>query len=282
MTVASLAPSPAVWLGRGRWRHLRPVDPAGLIGIGLAVAFWYAVAWLVGKNVPYPHAVFDNAVSSLFSSAYLPGIGLPRGGYFPHLVYTFRNVLVGGAIGAVIGILSGLLSYESRTVDQVTSPIVSLLGTVPIVVAAPFFLLWFGITAASQIALVAFYTAVVLHVFTLRAVANQPPYYDEYAATLGAPPALRFFAVRLPGAVPEIFGGLRIALGAAWGLAAVTEMLGANFGTGRLIVALRSVYDLTGIVTVVILLGIIATVVDGLLMLLRSWGTRWAATGRAL
>jgi ABC-type nitrate/sulfonate/bicarbonate transport system permease component len=59
-------------------------------------------------------------------------------------------------------------------------------------------------------------------------------------------------------------------------------MLGANFGTGRVIVALRSVYDLTGIVTVVVLLGIIAAVMDGLLQLLRSWATRWAATGKSL
>jgi ABC-type nitrate/sulfonate/bicarbonate transport system permease component len=282
MSITSLESSPAGSLGWGRWSPTRLVDPVGVVGVILAIGLWYLVAWIVGKNVPYPHAVLENAVGSLFSSSYLPGIGLPRGGYFPHLAYTFRNVMIGGGIGAIVGILSGLLSFESRVADQITDPIVSLLGTVPIVVAAPFFLLWFGITAISQIALVAFYTGIVLHVFTFRAVSNQPAYYQEYAATLGATPALRFFVVRLPGAVPEIFGGLRIAVGAAWGLAAVTEMLGANFGTGRVIVALRSVYDLTGIVTVVILLGIIAAIVDGLLMLLRSWATRWATTGRAL
>jgi ABC-type nitrate/sulfonate/bicarbonate transport system permease component len=282
MSVTDITPSSAGAVGWGRWRFARVIDPVGILGIVLTMALWYLIAWLVGKNVPFPHQVIENAAGSLFSSDYLPGIGLPRGGYFPHLAYTFRNVMIGGGIGAVVGILSGLLSFESRIADQITDPIVSLLGTVPIVVAAPFFLLWFGISASSQIALVAFYTAIVLHVFTFRGVSNQPAYFQEYAATLGAPKRLTFFVVRLPGALPEIFGGLRIALGAAWGLAAVTEMLGANFGTGRVIVALRSVYDLTGIVTVVVLLGIIAAVMDGLLQLLRSWATRWAATGKSL
>lgn len=281
MSITTLATSPAK-LGWGRWSPTRFVDPVGVLGICLAIGLWYLIAWIVEKNVPYPHAVLENAVENLFSSNHLPGIGLPRGGYFPHLIYTFRNVMIGGGIGAILGIFLGLLSFESRLADQISDPIISLLGTVPIVVAAPFFLLWFGITAISQIALVAFYTAIVLHVFTLRAVSNQPTYYQEYAATLGAPPVLRFFAVRLPGAIPEIFGGVRIALGAAWGLAAVTEMLGANFGTGRVIVALRAVYDLTGIVTVVIILGIVAAIMDYILLLLRSWATRWSATGRSL
>jgi ABC-type nitrate/sulfonate/bicarbonate transport system permease component len=253
-----------------------------VIGLGLAIGLWYLAAWSIGKNIPYPHAVLDNAMLNLFSSAYLPGIGLPRGGYYPHLAYTFGNVLLGGTIGAVVGTLSGLLSAESRTADQITGPIVSLLGTVPIIIAAPFFLLWFGISAISQIALVAFYTAVVLHVFTMRGVHNQPPTFPEYAATLGATRMMRFFSVRLPGVVPEIVGGLRIAFAGAWGLAAVTEMLGAQFGTGRVLIALRSVYDLTGILTIVILLGVIAIFVDGCLVALRAWSTRWAQTGGGL
>jgi ABC-type nitrate/sulfonate/bicarbonate transport system permease component len=281
MSNVAHAPSLVRSSGWGWRKVLHLVDPVGILGIAIAIGIWYGIASLV-SNVPYPHAVFANAIGNLFDSSLLPGIGLPRGGYFPHLLYTTRNVFIGGSIGAVLGILSGLSSYESRVINQMIEPIVSLLGTVPILVTAPFFLLWLGVSAISQVVLVAFYTALVLHVFTFRGISNQPTYYEEYAETLGATPALRFFAVRLPSAIPEIFGGLRIAIGAAWGLAAVTEMLGASFGTGRVIVALRGVYDLTGIMAVVILLGVIAAVVDGLLVVLRSWTTRWAASGRSL
>lgn len=76
--------------------------------------------------------------------------------------------------------------------------------------------------------------------------------------------------------MPEIFGGLRIACAAAWGLAAVTEMLGGQYGCGRVLVALRSVYDLTGIMAVVLLLSVLATALDQAVVVLRAVALRWS------
>lgn len=187
-------------------------------------------------------------------------------------------MLLGGGIGALIGVVTGLVSAENRTISDAFDPVVTLLGTIPIVIMAPFFLMWFGLSGAAQIALVAIYTATVLHLFAFRGARNLPVAFLDYAATLGASPAQRFRSVRFPGALPEIFGGLRIAFSAAWGLAAVTEMLGGQYGSGRVLVALRSVYDLTGIMAVVLLLGVFAMIVDGIILALRSYVLRWAAS----
>ena len=217
------------------------LDPAGIGGVLVAVVVWYAASSAMGARLPPPHEVIDNAFSNLFSSEHLPGIGLPRGGYMPHLLFTAYNVLLGGGIGAVVGVAAGLASSESRIVADVLDPIVSLLGTIPIVILAPFFLMWFGLSSAPQVALVAIYTATVLYLFALRGTKNMSPSFMDYAATLGSSATQRFLWVRFPGVLPEIFGGLRIAFSAAWGLSAVTEMLGGRFGAGRVLVALRSV-----------------------------------------
>jgi len=270
------------------WKRLRAaaaglIDLPGLAGLLLSLAAWSGASVLVGPTLPSPQAVIADAASNLLSSDRLPGIGLPRGGYFPHLVSTARTVLLGGGLGAIAGVGTGLASAESRLLANALAPVISSLGTIPIVILAPFFLIWFGLSGAAQIALVAIYTATVLHLFTLRGVRNIPASYLDYAATLGASPAQRFFAVRFPGALPEIFGGLRIAGGAAWGLAAVTEMLGGQYGSGRVLVALRSVYDLTGIMAVVLLLGVLAIALDQAIVVLRSMALRWfnpaSATG---
>ncbi|GLK84381.1 ABC transporter permease subunit [Ancylobacter defluvii] len=137
------------------------------------------------RLLPPPHAVVANAFGNLFSSAWLPGIGLPRGGYLPHILFTAANVLIGGGAGALIGIASGLASAGSRTVAEALDPLMSLLGTIPIVIMAPFFLMWFGLSGLAQIALVTLYTATVLHLFALRGVRNLPPAFMDYAATLG-------------------------------------------------------------------------------------------------
>jgi ABC-type nitrate/sulfonate/bicarbonate transport system permease component len=229
--------------------------------------------------MPSPRAVFANAVEHFSSSTYLTGIGLPAGGYVPHLMYTVSNVIVGVGLGAAIGIALGLLSARWDVVDQVTAPLVAIFGTVPILIAAPFFLMWFGIVPLAQIILVTFFTAVVLQVFTRRAMDNVPPKYRENAATLGARPALIFRRVMLPAAVPEVFGGLRIAFAAAWGLEAISELLGAQAGVGRAIYALSAVFDLTGVMAIIVLLGIVALAFDGLLWRLRQYLTRWAEAG---
>jgi ABC-type nitrate/sulfonate/bicarbonate transport system permease component len=239
------------------------------------VALW-GLASLTLRNVPSPAAVFENAALNLFSSEHLPGIGLPRGGYLPHLALTAGNVLLGGGLGALIGVATGLLSASSRLFDEFTAPAVSLLGTTPIVIMAPFFLMWFGLSGGAQLALVAMYTATILHLFSSRGARNIAARYLDYGSTLGARRAQLFWWIRLPGAAPEIFGGLRIALSGAWGLAAVTEMLGGQFGSGRVISALRAVYDLTGIMAVILLLGAMAILLDGLLVLARHRLLRWA------
>jgi ABC-type nitrate/sulfonate/bicarbonate transport system permease component len=256
--------------------RLCKIDPAGLAGLCIVLLLWY-VASGVGANVPPPHAVAANAITNLVSSERLPGIGLPRGGYLPHLLFTAGNVLLGGGIGALAGIALGLASAESPVMAELSAPLMSFLGTIPIVIMAPFFLMWFGLSHVPNVALVALYTATVLYLFALRGIANLPAAYSEYAATLGAGRLQRFLSVRLPGALPEIFGGLRIAVASAWGLSAVTEMLGGQFGSGRVLVALRSVYDLAGILAVVLLLGLFAIAADGLIVLSRRWLLRWAA-----
>ena len=266
-----------------RWRILSRtmLDPAGVAGLLITLGCWYLASMVMGASrLPPPQDVAVNAFGNLLSSSRLPGIGLPRGGYLPHLLFTAANVLVGGGIGAVIGIASGLASAESRTAGEALDPVMSLLGTIPIVIMAPFFLMWFGLSGLAQVALVALYTATVLHLFALRGARNVPPAFLDYAATLGASPIQRFLSVRLPGALPEIFGGLRIAFAAAWGLAAVTEMLGGQFGSGRALVALRSVYDLTGIMAVVLLLAIFAIVLDSFIVAARLYVLRWARAAR--
>jgi len=252
-------------------------DPAGIVGIIVAVLIWQLSSYAMGDRVPTPQEVIANAFDNLFSSDHLPGIGLPRGGYMPHLLFTAYNVLLGGGVGALVGVFAGLVSAENKIVSEVADPIVSILGTIPIVILAPFFLMWFGLSGTPQVALVAIYTATVLYLFAHRGAKNLPPSFADYAATLGASATQRFLRVRLPGAMPEIFGGLRIAFSAAWGLSAVTEMLGGRLGSGRVLVALRSVYDLTGIMAIVLLLGAFAILLDGVILSVRLYVLRWAS-----
>lgn len=266
-------------VGPGASRPRRRLDPVPVVGILAALGLWYGASRVIGRYMPPPGDVFWNGINNLFASEYFVGLGLPEGGYLPHLTYTTMTVVLGVAIGVVIGCLSGLLSARWRVIDEITDPIISTFGTVPILVAAPFFLIWFGLVASAQVILVAFYTFVIIHIYSVQAVRNVHPKYVEYARTLGADGGNIFSRVVMPGAVPEIFGGVRVAFAASWGLAAIAELLGSRYGVGYAILTFESVYDLTSVMTIIILLGLIALVIDGLLGLVRRYLTRWSDTG---
>ncbi|MGI9303256.1 MAG: ABC transporter permease [Gammaproteobacteria bacterium] len=258
----------------------RPLDPMPWLGMLCALGFWYLAAAMIGRYMPAPHVVFVNAIENFASSQYFSGLGLPKGGYVPHLAVTTRSVVIGVLVGMIIGCPSGLLSARWQTIDQITNPFISTFGTVPILVAAPFVLIWFGLISTAQIILIAFYATVIMHIYTLQAVRNINPKYVEYARSLGAQDGLIFTRVLLPGAVPEIFGGVRVVLAASWGLAAIGELLGARYGVGYAILSFESVYDMTSVMAIVLLLGFIALAMDGLVFATRFYVTRWAETGK--
>lgn len=251
-------------------------------GLAIAILMWYVLSLLIERYMPFPHTVLINAISNLSQSTYLNGLGLPDGGYLPHLMYTTFTVVVGVTVGSGMGVLSGLSSARWSIVEKIASPITLIFGTVPMIAIAPFFLILFGIVAWAQIVLVAFYSLIMVHIYTLRALRNVNPRYAEYAYTLGASVDRVFTKVCFPAAIPEIFGGIRTAFGTAWGLAAIAELLGTKWGVGRLIITLWTVYDATSMIAIVLMLGMIAMALDALIVLLRTWMTRWADIGEKL
>jgi ABC-type nitrate/sulfonate/bicarbonate transport system permease component len=252
------------------------VDPLAILGCALFIGLWYVAHFAIARYMPAPHEVLYMGVANLFESFYFTGLGLPPGGYLPHLISTTRTVLIGVAVGGAIGTMTGLAAAESAVARKIMDPIVSILGTVPILVAAPFFLIWFGLAPASKIILVGLYSAVVLHIFAFRSVGHVNPRYGEYARTLGGSPLTVFRRVTVPAVVPELFGGLRTAFGAAWGLAAIAELMGALHGVGRVIIATWGVYDITAMLAGIIWLGIIAMVLDAAIVVARRWVLRWS------
>lgn len=90
----------------------------------------------------------------------------------------------------------------------------------------------------------------------------------------------RFFELKLPAALPEMFGGARIALGSAWSLAVITELLGSTTGIGRAIMATWGVYDITGMMAAVLWISVVAVILDACLMLGRRWSLRWMDSRR--
>ena len=185
-----------------------------------------------------PGEVAQTIAENFFSSPYLANYHLGDGGLSASLVYTASNVLIALAISCVLGITLGFATAHVGLLRAILDPVVLTAGTIPILVTAPFFLIWFGTSRAAQIALLILYGTTIVYLFAQRAVANLDPVYVAAGRTLGASPRRVMLDVYLVGTLPEVFGGIRIALAGAWGLEAVSELLGAPQGIGRVIQAM--------------------------------------------
>jgi ABC-type glutathione transport system ATPase component len=83
---------------------------------------------------------------------------------------------------------SGLVAARVSIFRAIIDPIMTTAGTAPILVAAPFLLIWFGVRRASAVGLVIFYVAVIMYLFAQKVANNLSPIYEEFARTLGAGP----------------------------------------------------------------------------------------------
>jgi ABC-type nitrate/sulfonate/bicarbonate transport system permease component len=262
-----------------------------IAGIFLFLLIWHLLATLPRfvNVLPKPlDAVMHFAGSFFAENRWLANQRVEHADYYTNIIITVRNILVGAAFGTVFGLAAGLGSLVRPIIAEIFTPVASFFGTAPIFIAAPFFVIWFGteIPLLTTIGLVTFYTTLLMYFFSRRAAENLPAGFIESALTLGGDAKTIFRWVYLPGTVPEIAGGFRIALAGAWGLGALVEVLGLQQGGGFLIYfwvgAVGTLQAPAGMVSIIVFFGVLAVIADALLVLAIRAMTRWAETGRRL
>jgi ABC-type nitrate/sulfonate/bicarbonate transport system permease component len=254
------------------------VDPLGVLGLLVIVALWWCVSALgvlPPVFLPSPIQVASVIAGNFFSSSYLANFNLGTGGFAASLLYTTTNVLLALVISCLAGITLGLTSDRVDVVRAVVDPILMTAGTIPILVTAPFFLIWFGTGRAGQVVLLTIYATVIVYLFAQRAAANLDPVYESAARTLGAGPIRILAGVYLRGTLPQVLGGIRIALAGAWGLEAFAELLGAPNGIGRVIQGLATSTDIPTIMAAILVLAIAALGCDAIVAATFGYITRW-------
>lgn len=278
-TPASSARGRAPGSRRARYMLVRRGHDTLLRGLGVAgfVGIWWVCALGVANPaiLPTPEAVLQTAIDNFGGSAGLEYIGVETTGYAANIIYTASNALLAWVVGAFLGIVIGLGSARMQWMRNLAEPVLFVFGSVPALVAAPFFLIWFGFSSWGQLGLVAFYCFAVVAIAAQGAALTLPPRYEEYAASLGASRRQRFRTVVVPACLPSILGGLRVALGSAWTLQTIAELLGSKIGVGRVIAVSASLADVAGVMAIIILLALVALAFDLLLRLIARRVVQW-------
>jgi 1,4-dihydroxy-2-naphthoate octaprenyltransferase len=145
------------------------------------------------------------------------------------------RILAGFVVAAVPGVLLGVLMGIWWPLRAFVSPIAASFFAVPKIAILPLVIIIFGIGETSKIAMVAVSVLFLVVMSTMSAVMEVEQGYFDVARNAGASTWQQLRTVALPGALPGIFSGLRIAFGFSLLVIVGTEFLAAKNGIGYLI-----------------------------------------------
>jgi NitT/TauT family transport system permease protein/sulfonate transport system permease protein len=196
--------------------------------------------------LPAPSTLIGAAVDLMLNGTLLRNVGA-----------SIERVLVGFALAAAVGLTLGVVLGWFRILSDFIKPLVEALRPIPPIAWTPLAILWFGVGNAPSYFLVFIGAVFPVFVSTYSAVRNIERTQINAALCLGATPRMLIWDVLIPGALPVIFPGLRIALGVGWMCVVAAELIAAQSGLGYMIQQSRLLLQTQYVVTGMAVIGLI-------------------------
>jgi NitT/TauT family transport system permease protein len=206
------------------------------------------------------------------------------GDIYRHLWVTLLETMLAFAIGTVFGLAFGIWLALSPTASALLDPYIKALNSMPRVILAPIFAVWFGLGIASKVALGVTLVFFIVFFNVFQGVREVSPVVLANARMLGASQRQLLRFVYLPSAMSWVFASLHNAVGLAFVGAVVGEYLGSAAGVGYLILQAEGVFDINTVFAGILVLTAFALVLDWVVSLaerrLMLWQPRGGETER--
>ncbi|WGI20991.1 ABC transporter permease [Amylibacter sp. IMCC11727] len=222
--------------------------------------------------LPPPEQVWSRFLD-LSANGY-QGVGL-----WENVFWSLFRVVIGFALGCLFGIPLGFAIGLNSWLRGWFDPIVEVMRPVPPLALIPLVIIWFGIGEQGKISLL-FLAALWIMIIAARAGVSGVSISKVHAAySLGASKRQLLTKVILPNSLPEIFTGARVAMGVCWGTVVAAELVAAEKGAGKMIIA-ASKFQLTDIVIIgIIIIGVIGLGIDVLMRMVENKLVPWKGKG---
>lgn len=192
-----------------------------------------------------------------------------------NLGWSLYRVIVGFLLGSLVGIPLGYAMGLSSWFRGWFDPIVEFMRPVPPLALIPLIIIWFGIWETGKISLL-FLAALWIMTIAARAGVSGVNISKVHAAySLGASKTQLLTKVIVPNSLPEIFTGARVAMGVCWGTVVAAELVAAEKGAGKMIIAASKFQNTDIVMMGIILIGIIGYGIDILMRMAENWLVPW-------
>ena len=198
-----------------------------------------------------------------------PGVLFPDGlpgnaDIYRHLGTTLLETLLAFGIGTALGLALGLWLALAPLASAILDPYIKAANSMPRVILAPIFSMWFGLGIWSKVALAVTLVFFVVFFNVYQGVKEVSPVVLANARMLGANQRQLLRTVYLPSATSWVFSSLHTSVGLAFVGAVVGEYLGSARGVGYLILQAEGTFDVNTVFAGIVVLTVCALLLDGL------------------
>lgn len=237
-------------------------DIAGVAAVGLAlIVLWQVIVWLGGYQpfvLPGPGLVAERWLRAA-----------TQGTFTPHLVTTLSEILLGLALGVSAGLVLGFFLARSALADRLLSPYIVAAQATPILALAPVIVIWFGNGLTGKVLICALICCFPMAVATTVGIRSVDARLVEMARSVRATRRQVIATVEVPAALPQILGGLKVAVTLSVVGAIVAEWVGGDRGLGVLLnLARGSLLDTPLLFATLITIALLGVVLYLLVLLL--------------
>lgn len=239
-----------------------------IIGPGLLF-----LAWLLLTSLHVVKPIFLPSIGAVTSSLY---VLFATGDILRDLGSTVFRWLVGFSIGVVVGVPVGMLMGYSDRIHSSLEILVDFFRSVPAMTLFPLFLVFFGIGDVSKIAVAAWASLLYVLVGAMYGVKHSREARMMVAKTLRATHVQTFTKFIFPDALPEIAGGIRVAISLSLVVIVASEMImGTEFGLGKRIFDAALIYKMGEMYAVIIVTGFLGYFSNKLAVIFENKVIHW-------
>jgi NitT/TauT family transport system permease protein len=204
------------------------------------------------------------------------------GQLMPAAIVTAEEIVLGFLLAVAIAVPLAVLLASARWIEDTLFPLIVSAQLVPKVALAPLLTVWLGLGMVTKLTvafLLSFFPILIDTMIGLKSVETGK---ILLARSMGARAWDMFFKIRLPSALPNLFGGMKVASTLAVVGAIVGEFIGANAGLGNVLLIANSNYDMVMVFAGVTYLSAVGVILFVLLDVIERRTIPWHVSHRQL
>jgi sulfonate transport system permease protein len=195
-----------------------------------------------------------------------------------HVLASLERAVAGFLIGATVGSLLAVVAGTSRIGEALIDGPVQIKRAIPTIGLIPLLILWLGINETFKIVIIAIAVALYMYVQVFAGLTGIDHRYVELAEVQNYSRWEFLRHVVFPGALPNVFVGLRLAVTASWLVLITVEQINALSGVGYMM-SQAQLYAQTDVIIVgLVVYGLFGFASDALLRLVERRVLAWRRT----